>query len=297
MVPLQQLLHAMEAMRVPPFIQWELVVVDNNSNDQTRSIIEEFRSRRHLPLSYVIESRQGKSFALNTGIRASTGAVLAFTDDDCIPDERWVAQIYDEFRSDHRLSILGGRVELFDLTDKPVTIVRYGNRREYSPFDELCFIMGANMSVKRSIIDVIGDFDCDLGPGGRLEAAIEDVDFIYRAYMKGFKAAYAPQVMVYHNHGRKSDEELFRVLRGYAVGRGALYCKYILSRDLNMLKIAYWDICSQVKRCFKNLLVFQSSYRQVNELIGLLVGVSRMLWVRLLLAASLERNVLRWKHW
>jgi glycosyltransferase involved in cell wall biosynthesis len=291
-VALRQLLHSLEAMRVPPHVEWELVVVDNNSDDETPSVIEEFRAKQSLPVKYVFERRQGQSFARNAGIRTSEGTILAFTDDDCIPDKQWVAEIYNEFESHSGLSILGGRVELFDLTDKPVTIVTYTNRREYSPLDDLCFIMGANMSVRRSVIDAVGEFDCNLGRGGPLEAVIEDADFVYRAYTKGFKVAYAPQVMVYHNHGRKSDEELFQVLRGYAIGRGALYCKYILSTDRNMLRIAYWDIRSVLKRFLQNLIALESSYRQVNELVGLYFGIIRMLRVKLSSVKPRRKNSL-----
>ena len=69
---------------------WELIVVDNNSTDQTRAVVEERTASFPVPLRYVFEGAQGRSHALNAGIRASTAPVLVFTDADVVVDESWL---------------------------------------------------------------------------------------------------------------------------------------------------------------------------------------------------------------
>ena len=119
---LRQALKSFEDMSVPPDLSWELIVVDNNSNDETKEVCSQLMGKRTLPLRYIFEKRQGKSFALNTAIRTANGNILAFTDDDCIVDPHWLTAIANEFESDASISGIGGRVELYNKTDQPVTI-------------------------------------------------------------------------------------------------------------------------------------------------------------------------------
>jgi cellulose synthase/poly-beta-1,6-N-acetylglucosamine synthase-like glycosyltransferase len=75
-------LEDLSCQSVPPDFKWELIVVDNNSNDETRTVVEACSKLAPMPVRYIFESRQGKSYALNTGIEATEFELLAFTDDD-----------------------------------------------------------------------------------------------------------------------------------------------------------------------------------------------------------------------
>lgn len=75
---------------VPASTDWEVLIVDNNSADRTRQVVEEFTRRFPGRFRYVFEPRQGKSFALNRGIRETQADVLAFTDDDVIAEPAWL---------------------------------------------------------------------------------------------------------------------------------------------------------------------------------------------------------------
>jgi len=66
---LAKALDSVAASRLPDSVEWEVVVVDNNSRDQTREVVEEFRCRYPGRFRYLFEPRQGKSYALNAGIR------------------------------------------------------------------------------------------------------------------------------------------------------------------------------------------------------------------------------------
>ena len=89
----QSLAKAMESVAasvVPESVDWEVLVVDNNSSDQTREIVEGFCNRFPYRFRYLHELKQGKSNALNSGIRAAKGNLLAFMDDDVLVEPTWL---------------------------------------------------------------------------------------------------------------------------------------------------------------------------------------------------------------
>src|ERR1700757_4351034 len=75
---------------LPPPTVWEIIVVDNNSNDKTKEAVELFVRRFPGRFRYLCEARQGKSYALNAGIRDARGEILVFTDDDVVVEATWL---------------------------------------------------------------------------------------------------------------------------------------------------------------------------------------------------------------
>src|ERR1041384_3596860 len=72
-------------------VSYEIVVIDNNSSDNTPATIESLQSESPVPLRYFRESRQGNAYARNTGVEQAAAPIVAYIDDDCIADENWVA--------------------------------------------------------------------------------------------------------------------------------------------------------------------------------------------------------------
>lgn len=242
---LRETLTRLARMRVAAGLEWEVVVVDNGSEDDTPEVVESFRGR--LPLRAAVELRSGASRGRNLGIRAAKGDVIAFTDDDCYVSPGWLQAIRNEFEADPELDVLGGRVELHDPRDLEVTVRTFDERIELTSTGQLfALIPGCNMAMRRRVFDRVGGFDEALGPGARAKAA-EDVDLVYRAFREGMRAVYVPEMLVYHDHGRRTLEEVERLEEGYRVGRGAFYCKHILRRDRAILREARWEVLSLVE--------------------------------------------------
>jgi len=277
---LLQFVRELSHQVVPDNVDWEVVIVDNNSTDGTKSAIAPLVEEDSRRFKYLLESRQGKSMALNTGLRAATGEILVFTDDDCVPDPKWLATIALEFASDPSLSVLGGRVELYDKQDQPVTIRNFPERTLIESRDQLfLFLIGANMSIRRKVLDAVGEFDPFLGPGSRIGAVMEDLDLLYRVYRKKFKIVYSPDMLVYHNHGRTTEAQIQALNHRYVVGRGAFYCKHILGGDRNVLKMAYWEFSYLTKGMIKDLFAGKKIQKQGRLLWALLVGAGgRLAW-------------------
>lgn len=125
---LEFLLESLKNLRLPDELKCEVLVIDNNSTDSTRQVTANYLFSEHPGFRYIFEQRQGKSYALNTGVREAGGDILALTDDDCVPDPYWINAIVREFSQDPSLSVVGGRVELYNKADEPQTIVPHGER-------------------------------------------------------------------------------------------------------------------------------------------------------------------------
>src|SRR5215471_339532 len=106
---LRQTLDSLRAQVLAAHLDWEIVVVDNNSNDETRRVVESFARQDGVQIRYLFERRQGKSFALNTALPISRGEILAFTDDDITPRQDWLQTTLGAIRSGE-LDGIGGKV-------------------------------------------------------------------------------------------------------------------------------------------------------------------------------------------
>ena len=159
-------------------ISWELLVLDNNSTDATACFVEEFKDK--LPLRYIFESRQGKSYALNHSVREAQGSLLLFTDDDVDVDPQWlqaywsVAQRFPDAaflrRQSRRLVGKKHRPPGFAGNE---TWLHARRSRGWRPATnawmkpgERPFFLGANMAVRREIFGQKFSFPENIGPSG-----------------------------------------------------------------------------------------------------------------------------------
>jgi glycosyltransferase involved in cell wall biosynthesis len=195
---------------MPDSIDWEVLVVDNNSRDQTREVVEDFSRRYPGRFRYLREPQQGKSYALNSGIREARGNVLAFLDDDVTVDPGWLQSLTAPLRSgewagsggrtipaqtftppdwlalDGPHSMVGILYAHFDLGDKPRELDR-------APY-------GANMAYRKKMFEKYGVFRTDLGPSPNSEIPRpnEDTEFGRRLLAAGERLRYEPAAVVYH---------------------------------------------------------------------------------------------------
>ena len=188
---------------------WELLIVDNNSSDQTQKVAAGFKQR--LPIRYIFESRQGQSIALNRGILESEGDLLLFCDDDVRLEPDWLLNYAKAAKEDPRPGWFGGRVLALWPNAKPTWlwnesipalsghIVNYdlgADCRLYDSKDKIP--IGASMGLRRSTIEKIGLYREDLGPRGDRRGAGGDTDLIERAINSGIPGYYVGSAVCYH---------------------------------------------------------------------------------------------------
>jgi len=280
-------LEHLQSLVAPGDISWEIVVVDNGSTDNTPAIIAAVAARTGLPIRYVYEGHPGLGAARNAGTSESTGEIIAFTDDDVFPAVDWLNAIVSEFRRDAELAGLGGRVELHNLLDYPVSIRTRTDRFQLSGTGDLMWgIPGCNMAFRRKALLAVGGFDPDFGAGAMLQSA-EDMEFIFRALKHGLKLVYCPNVLASHDHGRRTQAQVDALFKSYVVGRGAMYAKHILNLDKSMLRMAYWEMRGTIGAALQDIARLRLPRRSVALMYFLFMGA--MLFARTLATRGLGR--------
>jgi GT2 family glycosyltransferase len=211
---LSKVLHSLMEAEIPPRVKVEIIVVDNNSSDDTPRVVQQHIDSANPGVRYMFEGEQGKSHALNTALRHLTGGVIAFTDDDTLVDRSYYAGIIRAIEEHPDYSCFGGKVEaiypeiLPDWLDlngsmgflKSAFVDRRDGDHE-ALYSELVFShtpSGCNMFFLREAVEDNGDFRTDLGPKGKQLGFAEDTEYCRRLIGKGYRFYYVPSVVVYH---------------------------------------------------------------------------------------------------
>lgn len=150
-------------------VRFEVILVDNNSTDETRRLVE--NQLDHFPdLRYVFERQQGLPFARNAGILAARAPIVAFTDDDVEVGPEWVATIKRAFDDHPDVDMIGGRVRPV----WPGAVPSWVTSRQLGPFalgergdapfrvsaeNAAPCLVGANFAFRREVFDRVGLFD------------------------------------------------------------------------------------------------------------------------------------------
>jgi glycosyltransferase involved in cell wall biosynthesis len=261
----------------------EIVVVNNKSTDDTQIVLERWTLRNpDVFLSVIIEKRLGLSNARNAGVASSKGNLIVFTDDDCRLDISYLSKLIELDEQDLDSIIRGGRIELGCKDDLPLTIktsreIECWSRTEKSARKKRIsgLISGANMAMRRMIIQEIGDFDILLGAGSNIPGS-EDTDYLCRAYIKDIKIEYNPNLIVHHFHGRRCKKSANQLLKNYAIGAGAVYLKYIAT-EFDLFRPFIWNFKLALKEIstFKNLYVPEYNISYCTLLFCNILGMIR----------------------
>jgi glucosyl-dolichyl phosphate glucuronosyltransferase len=205
---------------------WELLVVDNCSIDETQKACEEFARRFPLRVRLLVENRVGKSHAMNSGIAAAKGDVLALTDDDvdCAPDYiRSIRTVFSTNRVDAAqgrivVDIEGGRPKwMNDYLDGIMSSRDFGNE----VFEWKDNLTTCNMVVRAEVFRKVGGFSPELGPGAI--GFMEDSEFSLRMRRAGLRLIYAPQVFVRHRFARERLSKSAMLKNCFRKGRSEAY--------------------------------------------------------------------------
>ncbi len=199
-------LESVVAQTLSKLVGWEILVVDNNSSDETRQVIEDFQRRYPERIRYLFEPQQGISHARNSGVRDARGEILAFIDDDETAAPGWLqnltANLYD-----CEWSGAGGRIlpswncsrppwlsDQSPFTLAPLAVFDAGTaagQLTKTPF-------GANMAFRKEVFDACGGFRTDLGRVGKGMLSGEDTEFGRRVLDAGRRLRYEPLAFTYH---------------------------------------------------------------------------------------------------
>lgn len=217
-----------------PVPRYEVIVVDNASTDGTAEAVQEFARGAPVPFRYLYEPQLGKVHALNAGLVAAPGRIVAFTDDDCEPRPGWLAALVEPF-ADPRVGIVAGPVfghfpeeveqdpERRFLAHKFLGDFTLGEKRRELRGRESP--LGCNMAALTEVARAVGGFSPRFGPAGDSPGVYDDSDFAWRIAAAGYTMVYAPTAIVDHypDTVRLTRERLRS--RAFAAGRCAYLAK------------------------------------------------------------------------
>lgn len=188
--------------------QWECIVVDNNSMDDTKKRAEAFIAEHpNLNIRYHFEQKQGLSHARNAGIEQAQGDIIAFIDDDerIVPD--FISAYIKLFDSHPNAMAAGGKIIAEYPTGRPRWMSHYTERPIANPMDFGDYVRafpkgripgGGNMAMRRDVFTQIGLFNTSLGRTGKSLIGGEESDLFERIAAAGMECYYTPRAVMYH---------------------------------------------------------------------------------------------------
>jgi len=199
---LNETLMSLEQVVVPHGLRWELIVVDNNSSDETAEVVQRYTSK--LPIRYLLETAPGQSHARNCAIDHSDSDILLWTDDDVRVDKDWLSGTLDAFaRFD--ADLVYGRSQPWWESDPPRWYAPIFDGRfallDHGPDAKVCSKStgyGLNHAIRRSALEQIGGYRTDMGLRHGKGAGGEDIDLFVRAHQAGLRVVYTPHAVVNH---------------------------------------------------------------------------------------------------
>ncbi|HEY3067500.1 MAG TPA: glycosyltransferase family 2 protein [Methylomirabilota bacterium] len=187
-------------------VTYEIIVVDNNSTDGTREVVDSIIARGHRHVRYLFEGRQGLSHARNAGIAEARAPLIAFTDDDVRVASDWVANIKRAFDGHPEVDYVGGRVLPRWPTTPPTWLTRdhwsamalsdFGDAPMYVNHEAQYCLIGANLAFRRESFDRFGLFQPDFQRVRDGIGSTEDHELQLRLWEAQRQGLYVPDLVV-----------------------------------------------------------------------------------------------------
>ncbi|MBD2355809.1 glycosyltransferase family 2 protein [Tolypothrix sp. FACHB-123] len=225
-----------------PHNMYEIIVVDNGSDDDIKSIVEKFHKS-----VFTQELKTGSYAARNKGISIAKGEILAFTDSDCIPAVNWIENGVKSLLSTPNCGLVAGKIDLFfQNPDKPTPVELYESIAMDFP-QERClkqsrYGVTANLFTFKYVIDSVGCFNDTLKSGG-------DREWGQRVYAAGYQQIYADNAFVAHP-ARHSFSQLRQRVARFAGGSH----DRLMSKNPSLREIAV-DLLETFKPPFRSFYI------------------------------------------
>lgn len=188
-----------------PGLEYEVIVVDNNSSDSTAAKILSYAARDHR-IRYIFEPRQGVAYARNSGIEAAKADLLAFCDDDVYVAPDWLQKLYAALRDYPEAAFIGGKIhpvwkqappKWLSSKSQPLALQDRGDEPGQVSIENRICLVSASLGVRRSTFERAGLFDPATQRVKDGIGSTEDYDWEMKVWEAGLHGMYVPNVVCY----------------------------------------------------------------------------------------------------
>lgn len=233
----EALKRCLEALAAGQRLPAEIVVVDQSRDRRTADLLAGCRLAP-VELVYIPQASSGLGKAQNLAFATARCPVIAVIDDDCVPQEDWIATIEQAFAAEGGVDVLTGRILPLGPAEPglyPVALRTSTQRVTFGPSAMPWEIgSGNNFVARRSLLERIGGNDERLGPGSPGQGGV-DMDLFYRLLRAGGRIRYEPDLVVYHEQVDRAGRMARRSPYGY--GMGACSVLWLRQGDRNALRV------------------------------------------------------------
>lgn len=208
--------------------RFEIIIVDNNSTDDTEEIAKEF-VKNHNNIKYFKETIIGYSAPRNCGWQNASGNIIAYIDDDEIAAPNWLENIEKAFQIEEKPDIVGGICMLkYDVNPPDWFIESMGgtnkNRQKGILNQRTDSYLGCgNIAFRKEVLEKLGGFSNDFNMKNGFLMMGEDTDLCQRAIKAGFKLYYDPDIKIYHRMNQKNYDIEVRKQKAEKTGKTARF--------------------------------------------------------------------------
>lgn len=258
-----------------PESNFEVIVVDGGSTDDTKELCKEFPKIR-----FVIEKRSGLAYARNKSVELSRGSIVVYTDDDCVVARQWLENLVAGFHFSGSVVGVGGPVYSLDPEVIPQRILvqaALGLHSDGESVKVVRSLIGANFAFKREVFKITR-FDEKFGRAnatklGKLMLSGEDTEFCHSLTDSGYTLLYTPYAKVYHQI-RKERLRVSYILR-HAIYNGLSQAKGLLKRYPRIVATRHaFSETGQFLLALKHDRSFTSCYNLVYSLTAFLTIIT-----------------------
>ncbi|MEL7037179.1 MAG: hormogonium polysaccharide biosynthesis glycosyltransferase HpsE [Cyanobacteria bacterium J06592_8] len=217
-------------------LTWEIVIVDNNSTDRTKEVIQNYQSKSSpnpSEIKYCFEPRQGIAFARRLAIQEAKGSTIGFLDDDNLPDKNWIYAAYNFAQIHPNAGAFGSQIEAQYEAKPPqnferiacfLAIIERGEEAfRYDVLDRWLFPPGAGLVIRKQVwLDCIPEEPFFSGVSAKsLQRKGEDIEMLSYVRKKGWEIWHNPEMKVDHliPSNRLQKSYLMKLLRGIGLSR------------------------------------------------------------------------------
>jgi glycosyltransferase involved in cell wall biosynthesis len=199
--------------------QFELLIIDNNSSDDTNAIVEKYKTSFPF-IKYFKELKPGISNARNRAIEEAQGEYIGFIDDDAKASKNYIQKAF-AIINNYKPDIFGGKILPYYLTAKPNWFKDDYETRIHGSTGWLkkANLSASNLFIKKSLFNELGKFSLSYGGEGNKMIYGEETEFINRAYQLQRKVYYDLELIVYHLVPEYKMNPLFFMTSNYAMGK------------------------------------------------------------------------------